>query len=119
MLSSLPRSFRTNQTLTSPPNSVQVIRFDLGVQPAANFANYYDYFPNKKSLCIEIHGLREIELSNAFLNEIPKRCPRLFAFTLDCKNKAQFDFLFKLKQLSIIVLNTAFPFDQSVCLELI
>ena len=39
---------------------------------------------------------------------------------LDCKNKAlKFNFLFKFEQLTAIVLNTTFPFDQSVYIELI
>lgn len=101
-------------------NSCETIRFDIGAEPEADFPEYYDLFPNKKCVRIGIHGLREIKFSNAFLNEIPKRCPRIFVLMLDCKNKAlKFNFLFKFEQLASIVLNTAFPFDQSTYIELI
>lgn len=104
----------------------ETIRFDLDDDPFtrrlpdANMVKYFDYFPNVKCVHVAIHGLREIKLRDSFLNEIPKRMPHLFVLVLDCKNSdVKFDFLFKWKHLISIMLNTAFPFDQSVYIELV
>lgn len=105
----------------------ETIRFDLddvkdvpGAYHQKELAKYYHCFPNLKCVRVEIHGLREVRLKDSFLNEIPRRLPRLTLFALDCKNSdANFDFLFNFKYLASIRLNTAFPFDQSVYIELI
>ena len=94
--------------------------FDMDDHPDAHLMKYFDYFTRLKCLRVGIHGLRDYNMSNALLNELPKRCPSIMVLLFDCRDpKTNFDFLFEFPQLSTIVLKTEFAFDQTTYVELI
>lgn len=100
--------------------NTETLYFDLDDHPDDGLFKFIDCFPKLRCLRIGIHGLRDYNMSNKLLKEIPKRCPRILVFMLDCKDpKTNFDFLFEFQQLSTIILNASFAFDQSTYVKLI